>query len=89
MLGMAFERYVMVCHATNANRILSKSRRVTIYLIILVLVLVCAGLVAMDTIDNEFFLEYFYFDGIQVLLNVFYFTNEFQKYSCTRVEVSD
>ena len=48
ILGMSFERYILVCYARDAKRILKKPRRLVIYVVVLTLIIISWGLLLLD-----------------------------------------
>ena len=48
ILGMSFERYIMVCFASQAKTVLTKTRRIVCYMVIILLMASCWALLIVD-----------------------------------------
>ncbi len=72
ILGMAYERYILVCFPSAAKTILSRKRRIILYAIILAIIAVCWTTLLTDFFEQLLLSSLFVYLSAQVLPNKTY-----------------
>ena len=66
ILAMAFERFILVCFTSSADRILSRQRRILLYSLVCASIIAAFAILAIDLYDKFFFNRYFQIPILQV-----------------------